>query len=379
MHQECIRLLEQMVAIPSESGNEKQMAEFVAGFLEETLGMQTELQTLTDSSCNVVGRWRARGKRRLLLGGHIDTVAPSQFGQRDPYRLVAEGDRLRGLGSCDMKGGLAAQLIVLKRLREERTVLDADVEFVGLADEERYSAGAHRYVELARQADEEPMDSFFIMGEPHYDNLVVGAAGKVLLAVTTTGKEAQAAAPENGINAVDAMVTLLNAVNKIYSAKYRNGECASHCCLRIESAYRGYSLTVPAECRCWINKQLKPDETVEEFVTELYRQYDVLVRQGSLQISQELPSYPAYQLPPDEPHVAALRAYLKDECRREPVLRVNQGVSDANLFYTALQIPTVLFGPYGEHFHTEQEYVSRAGLDAYMKELLGFLTKTFGR
>ena len=175
------------------------------------------------------------------------------------------------------------------------------------------------------------------------------------------------------------MALLLTAINRVYGPKYQSGACGSHCCLRIESAYQGYSLTVPGECRCWINKQLKPDETVETFLAELHRQYDAQIGQGTLLVCQEQPSYPAYQLPPGEPYVAALQAYLKEECQREPVLRVNQSVSDGNLFYTGLQIPTVLYGPHGEHFHTEEEYVSQNGLDTYMKELYGFLRKTYGR
>lgn len=379
MHQECLALLRQMVAIPSASGGEKQLAEFIAGFLEEELGMRTELQPLAEGSCNVIGRWSGagRGKGRLLLGGHIDTVSPAEGWQTDPYRLTPDGDKLRGLGAADMKGGLAAQLTVLKRLREEGPALDAEVEFLGLADEERYSAGANAYVERAGR--EESPESFFIMGEPHYNELVVGATGKVLLALTTTGKGAQAAAPEKGINAIDNMAVLLTAINEVYGPKYRRGERASHCCLRMESTYHGYSLTVPDECRCWINKQLKPDEPVQEFIAELHRQYDARVGQGSLQIRRELPSYPAYRLPPDEKHVTALRTYLKDVCRREPAARVNQSVSDGNIFYTALQIPTVLYGPFGEHFHTENEYVSQRGLAAYMTELYGFLAKTYGR
>ena len=52
---------------------------------------------------NVVARTDSAAPRRVVVAGHLDTVPPA-----DNDRAVAvEGDTLWGLGSCDMKGGLA--------------------------------------------------------------------------------------------------------------------------------------------------------------------------------------------------------------------------------------------------------------------------------
>ena len=112
----CIALLQQMVAIPSESQNEQAFAEFLANYLREELSMETQLQHVEGKSYNVIGRWNSGPhEKKLILGGHIDTVSPTPRWETDPYQLCTRGDELHGLGAADMKGGLAAQLTVLRR------------------------------------------------------------------------------------------------------------------------------------------------------------------------------------------------------------------------------------------------------------------------
>ena len=55
----CIALLQQMVAIPSESQNEQAFAEFLANYLREELSMETQLQHVDGKSYNVIGRWNS--------------------------------------------------------------------------------------------------------------------------------------------------------------------------------------------------------------------------------------------------------------------------------------------------------------------------------
>ena len=212
--EQCVDLLRQMVAIPSESGNEAAFAAFLERFLREELKLESYLQHIEGSSYNVIGRW-SDGKphaRKLVLGGHIDTVSPTSCWRSDPYRLLEQNGSLWGLGAADMKGGLASQLMVLKRLKDEGAKLDADVEFVGLADEERYSIGAHAYVDWFRAHHIPNQKTFFIMGEPHYEDIVIGAAGKVLLLLQVHGEEGHAATPEKGINAIECMAAFLEAI-----------------------------------------------------------------------------------------------------------------------------------------------------------------------
>ena len=379
--QECIALLKEMVAIPSESQNEKEMALFLEQFLSGELEMETQLQQISESSYNVIGRWNTQGSanaRTLILGGHIDTVLPTGRWKSDPYTLVQDGDRLRGLGAGDMKGGLAAQLTVLNDFAKRKVSLNANIEFVGLADEERYSAGAAAYVRQKKVRGQEAGDTFCIFAEPHFDNIVVGATGKTLIQLETFGVGGHAASPELGVNAVDCMAILLHEMQKTFSSRYEAGEIGSFCCLGIESGNTGYSLNIPEKCSAYLNKQLIAGERIEDFVDEIHRIYQMRVGTGQLKVVLAPPCYPSYCLPREQKEVIRLTNFLNKKFHRTPTLCINQSVSDGNILYSELQIPTILYGPRGVHFHTEGEYLSKESLVQYMDEFAAFLQSEYG-
>ena len=369
----CKDLLRQLIAIRSVSGNEKRAALLVHDFLDNELGMETELQEINDTSCNIIGRWRTENASRLIiLGGHLDTVPPSELWETDPFTLTQDEDKLFGLGAVDMKGGIAAQLACLLRLKKEKIRLNTDIEFIGLADEEGLSSGAHRYVD---SFDKKQLagKSFFILGEPHFNNIVVGATGKILLRCNIKGQSCHAAKPENGINAIDCMSEFLVALNRKYSTEYMNGKSGSHCCLMVDSHYKSYGLNVPDRCTCLINKQLLPNENKESVVSDVEKIYHDTVGKGSLTIKPELPNYPAYQLPNGQEDLRLLLKLLHDKYSHRPELVVNQSVSDGNILYNWLKIPGVLFGPDGANLHSPGEYVSESSLGTYINELFDYI------
>lgn len=376
----CLDLLRQLVAIPSSSQNEEQIARFLEDFLRGELGMKASVQHAEGKSYNVRGELIREGAaRRLILGGHIDTVPPTDRWDTDPYHLEIRDDQICGLGAGDMKGGLAAQLTVLSMLHASKIELDCDVEFLGLADEERYSIGANAYVEERKKEGSSTQDTFFIMAEPHYDNIVVGATGKVLYRVDIYGEGGHASTPERGINAVDCMAEFLTHVNRTFTQEYRQGRRASYCCLYVESCGQGYSLNIPEHCFCLLNKQLSPEEDADLFGEELKQLYQDNVHRGSIAVTRQIPSYPSYQLPPGQKDVSALVSFLRQQFHHTPELRVNQSVSDGNILYHRLGIPTILYGPQGVDFHTEREYLLKSSLIAYMEQLYQYLIARYSR
>lgn len=373
----AIDLMKEMVSIPSESQNEKEIAFYLYEVLRG-LGLATELQQLKRNSYNVLAKKKGTGtsRRKLLLGGHIDTVKADKAWKSNPFQVKERGGRFYGLGCGDMKAGLAAQIAVLKKLIDEGTSLDGEIELVCLCDEERYSIGANAYVDTVRKRGEPPAD-FAIFAEPHYDNIVIGASGKILLKIEITGSTCHGAMPERGINAVSCMAKLIQALDKKYEALYRQGETASHCVLEIDSPWKGYSLNVPDRCTCLLNKQLNTAEKAEDFITDLRSLYDQNVGEGSIHISRGIPCYPSYVLEQNNDDLKNLCRLTSEIGGFDPVLHINQSVSDGNILFCELGIPVVLFGPQGVNFHRAGEYVIAETVRQYINILDQYIRHFF--
>lgn len=93
----------------------------------ESAGFSVEIDDLGGGSVNLLA---TRGTPRILFNCHLDTVAADPHWRRDPFRLSIEGDRVYGLGACDIKGAAACLLSAV-----EATAGDAALLFT--TDEER--------------------------------------------------------------------------------------------------------------------------------------------------------------------------------------------------------------------------------------------------
>src|SRR5258708_2930375 len=96
---DVVALAEELVAIPSTSGNEGKVVDHVSRWLIAR-GWNVELQEIARGRANV---WATRTGNGVTLSTHLDTVPP----------FVAprlEGGRLYGRGACDAKGIAAAMM-----------------------------------------------------------------------------------------------------------------------------------------------------------------------------------------------------------------------------------------------------------------------------
>ena len=367
----CLNLLTELISIPSESMNEGKAADYVGSVLEQ-IGMEIEFQRITDTSKNVIGKYKkGNGSKKLLLGGHLDTVKPNDKWTYDPYKMQIEGNRIYGLGACDMKGGLAAQITAIKKIIDEKIEIDGEIIFVGLADEERYSFGAKEFAKKDIKAD------FAIFAEPHYNDVIIGGTGKVILNISIEGSSGHAARPETGINAINEMSKLIVAIDSIYDKQYNNKEIGSHCILKIENEYEGYSLSIPERCSITMNKQLMYDEDandIVEFIKEIYHKEKI---NGKLEINIGSPYYPAYKVSRDDYNLKMTMESIYETLGLRPVLKYNESVSDANIMVKDLKIPTVLFGPLGQNLHKEDEYVDTKSVDNYIKAINNIIKDYF--
>lgn len=106
-----VQLLRELIAIPSVSGEEADLAVFI----EET-ARRWGLDVIRDANAvRVEVRGHGTGPT-LALASHLDVVPPGAGWTRDPFTPVIEGTRLYGRGSGDAKASVAAMLYAAKDL-----------------------------------------------------------------------------------------------------------------------------------------------------------------------------------------------------------------------------------------------------------------------
>jgi len=99
-------LLRELVAIPSVSGAEAEVARFL-----EDVARRAGLPVLRDDASVTIALESGRPGRTLALISHLDVVPPGEGWTRDPFTPAIEGDRLYGRGSGDAKASVAAMTL----------------------------------------------------------------------------------------------------------------------------------------------------------------------------------------------------------------------------------------------------------------------------
>ncbi|NHJ86478.1 MAG: M20 family metallopeptidase [Asgard group archaeon] len=359
-------ILEEMIEINSVIGNEHELAFFIAQELQK-LGLAIQLEDVEPKRPNVYGSFIFSEGPTLTFNSHLDTVAVCDGWSTDPFIPIEKDGKLFGLGSVDMKGGIACQLAAIKALVESNNKLTGQIHFTGVIDEEAYGKGARKMIS----------NSFFgagktdgiIIAEPFTGTcdsrpLPLGMTGKVLYEITFKGKSAHAFTPEKGINAITDAGQFLAELDKAITDQSdlfhlpRDSEFeGSFCSLKIEGGYRIYSVVVPEECKIILNRLIIPGETKESVQKDLLAFIDKLQLQSEVSIEIIPPFYLPYKTQRDDPLVQALEESYTQKYKIKPLFNYGKMITDANIFAGEADIPAVLFGPKGNNLHAAGEYV----------------------
>ncbi len=246
-----------LVHIPSVTGDEDAIATAVAERLASTYSAD-EITRIENS----VVAGRRSGNPLVLLVGHLDTV-PSQ-GAPPPY---VEGDRLYGLGACDMKGGLAVMLHLL----ESPAVMSGPYDVVGVFYHAEEGPNEDNGLEpvldqLGWLSDAE----LAIVLEPSDSEIQLGCNGMLNATVEFHGRSSHSARPWWGENAVTKAGDWLAALHRrdpepvvIDGLEYRE-------VMSVTMASGGIARNIiPDRFALNLNYRFSPDKTVDEAIQRL--------------------------------------------------------------------------------------------------------------
>ena len=333
-----------LVDIPSVSHDE----EAITGWLEAQLRDVPWLD-VTRVERNLVARTQLGRPMRLVLAGHTDTVPVN-----DNASARVEGDTLWGLGSADMKGGLAVFLELARTVSEPAV----DVTYVFYECEE-VAAVHNGLVKLLRSSPELLRCDAAILGEPTDAQVEAGCQGTLRAAVRLAGERAHTARPWMGRNAIHRLGAVLERLAAYDERRPVLNGCEFREALQAVAVSGGVAgNVVPDRAEVMINHRFAPDRTVDEAVAHLRAVLDgVLDPDGGDELEVVDSAAPA---PPSLDH--PLLASLVASSGQPP--RAKLGWTDVS-FFAGAGIPATNFGPGDPTLaHSRDERVERASIEA---------------
>jgi acetylornithine deacetylase/succinyl-diaminopimelate desuccinylase family protein len=361
-----VRRLEEMISIPSVVGDEGVLAGYLRAELD-SLGFKAELNEVEPNRSNVYGRIHGnRPGQRLMFNGHTDTVPVCEGWATDPFKPLRKEELMYGLGSSDMKGGLACALTALRAFDDSNLSFNGELLFSGVIDEEAYSKGARAML----KSKYGECDAI-VLCEPYSGDetkpIPLGITGKVLYDVTVKGSAAHGFSPHLGVNAIEDAARIITALKKLRMRRDPEFGQGNICTLRIEGGYKVYSVVVPDRCRFEVNRLLVPGESVQSAVEDLEELVKSLDLKADIEVRTKPPQYEPFALKKDELIIRILNEVYREVCGTDPHYGYASGITDANVFTGEAGIPCLHLGPKRGDPHKPNEYVSLDWLPSVTK------------
>ena len=411
LRERLVRTLAELVRIPSENtpptGTELGCQQYVHERLS-ALGLKSEMYDIRDVTGlvehpvfrhkrdytdrpNVAAIWQGSGGgRSLLLSGHIDTVPRgSARWSRDPFGAAIEGNRLYGLGSNDMKGGIAAMLVAVEALKEVGASLRGDLLVETIVDEEFGGVNGT----LAARLRGHNADAAIIT-EPSQQMICPAQMGGRVAHITLhadNGGILSEGAPPPAV--ADQLNYLLGRIKDF--AKQRRDKTPVHTLYagsrdpvpvwvtKIHSGGWGMKepITLPTTLRIELYWQSMPGEELEAVDREFFAWFEqsIAARADLFTIKPDV-NFPIEFLPGSEADarhavVTELSETFQQVTGAQPLVRGIAGPCDMFVFHRHFSAPALLFGPRGGNTHNPDEWVDLDSVQATMETLARFICR----
>lgn len=367
---EVVELCSSMVNIPTPNppgdGYERFIQFLSEWFSKEKISFevirvpQEELSALLPKECRGPRAFfeaTLKGKQEgptLYLQGHYDTIPPTQDWTGSPFQAETDDRRLWGLGTSDMKGGLASMMIAMKALAGIGGPPMGNVIFLATPDEE-YASGANiRYLFSKNKIS----GDFAVVGEfSGVGNVFVGMKGGIWGDLRIKGKAAHGSQPLVGINAFEKLAGVMMEIEE----RFKPGLLTKKSSYKfIPPEYDSPTIMVGGILRGTnAARSAVPDMTTASFdlrtipedqghrVLDDFRNFLASLKERipDLDLEVEVASqFPTYALPGDSRLVKCLEAVITHLTGTAPSLSISCTATEA-AFFAQKGIPAVAYGP----------------------------------
>lgn len=311
-----------------------------------------------------------RGKS-LLLNGHMDTVPAGRLEwSTPPLSPVSRNGRIYGLGTFDMKGGLAAQAAVLCAIRKANIRLSGDLIFESVVDEE-WGGGAGT---LAGRLRGDNANACVISESTQLEIFRATRGGFVMDLLVRAGDPSAYFSKGEVLSPAVPLGRLLAWIDSLAKQRAKTKPRGPYAefpdpapvqVLAIEANRfdPDVPLSVPLNARVRMYCQLLPHERPDLIVTKIrdsltrFAKRDPFFRAHGIETHIAYGPLLGHELALDHPWTQCMSTSAAAALGKPARITAAPYPCDAFIVQREFGIPTLLFGPSGGGAHNPDEYV----------------------
>jgi acetylornithine deacetylase len=386
----AIKFLQDMVAIPSVTGDEAAIQTHMSTYLKK-IGLdvdmwETDWEGLKkhpgyrpvargyENRPNIVATLKGSGGgRSLLLNGHTDVipVGNGEGWSDNPWSASIKNGRIYGRGSCDMKSGVASHVLAIQYLKELGLTPKGDVMINIVIDEEVSGHGTLDTVIRGYKADAG------ISGETSDLFVQPACIGRIWFEIEVQGKAAGIQKRYEGISGIALGNKIVQAVQELEDERvatvrhplYPNPLDSLPCIIGSFEA-GNYPSAFPATARLKGSIGTVPGEDHEGVKRSLVKKIaETAAKDPWMKDHPPVVRFVGYdaeasEIPQNHPIVDIVCRTYTEVSGKKPTISGRQGAADTRFLNSYGETPTVIFGPGSTAImHANDEYVS---IDDYL-------------
>jgi acetylornithine deacetylase len=380
----AIKFLQDIVAIPSVTGDEGKIQAYLNDYLTKT-GLEVDMweskwdelkkhpgyipvEMGYEGRPNIVAKWKGTGGgRSLLLNGHTDVipVGNGEGWSDNPWSAKIKEGRIYGRGSCDMKSGVASHILAVEFLKAAGIKLKGDVFINIVIDEEVSGHGTLDTVIRGYTADAG------ISGETSGLAVQPACIGRIWFEIEIQGKAAGIQRRYQGVSGIELGYKITKAVSDLEAKRIATvkhhlypklidsipcmigafhagnfpSSFAATCLLK------GSMATVPGEDHEGVKRSLIDHIAQVAADDPWMKDHPPKVRFVGYDAQ-------ASEIPVNHPIVETVSKNYTEVTGRQPEISGRQGAADTRFLNLYGNTPTVIFGPGSTAvMHSDDEYV----------------------
>lgn len=373
-----LEILSKLISIKSVNDQEKTVATYLQKLLAE-YDIKSEIKPIRGDRANLVAEIGS-GKPVLGISGHMDVVDPGNLDdwKTDPFEMTEKDGMLYGRGITDMKSGLAALVITMIELHQSGLPKKGTIRLMATMGEEVGEEGSSYFLKDGYMDDVDGL----VIAEPSGYNIGYAEKGSMDIKFISKGKASHSSMPENGFNAIDALMGLLLDANQAFRDESIEHSAIGPLIFNTTLIKGGTQVnSIPDYAEAEANVRTIPEYDNDKVIAELNKLMDKYNQQGA-QIStdiymNEAPVLMGKDNPLIQPTKELMEPYATDEIHVAPISPVTDA---SNLVQGRTKdFPFIIAGPGNNTPHQINESVEKQMyfnfIKIYEKLFVDFLEK----